>query len=155
VDGDMVEHVAEQLARVPGDASHLVVSVGGNDALSRGGMILHDRADSVAEVLLRLGEIGEEFRADYRRMLDAVLARGRPVTVCTIYDSVPGLGLGEIGEEFRSGYRRMFDAVLSRGKPVTVCTIYDSVPGLEVGERAGLCVFNDGSRARRSGGGWT
>jgi hypothetical protein len=95
VDGDMTTHVGEQLARVPADATHLVVSVGGNDALSRGGVILHQRAQSVAEVLQRLGEIGEEFRRGYVAMLDAVLALGRPVTVCTIYDSVPGLGRGE------------------------------------------------------------
>src|SRR5581483_7858735 len=43
-------------------------------------------AGSVAEVLDKLGKVGEEFRADYRAMLDRVLASKLPVAVCTIYE---------------------------------------------------------------------
>jgi hypothetical protein len=94
-DGDMTPHVAEQLARLPGDATHLVLSVGGNDALSRSGEVLLEERASFVEVLSRLSQIGEEFRNSYRQMLDAVLAHGKPTTVCTVYDSIPGLGRAE------------------------------------------------------------
>lgn len=33
VDGSVVDHVREQLVDLPNDLSHLVISVGGNDAL--------------------------------------------------------------------------------------------------------------------------
>ena len=84
VDGSVVEGVHRQLERVPAEATHLVVSAGGNDALGHAG-ILEERASSTAEVLLRLADAAEGFEAAYRRMLDAALARGRPVAVCTIY----------------------------------------------------------------------
>ncbi|HSU65676.1 MAG TPA: hypothetical protein VLJ39_02285, partial [Tepidisphaeraceae bacterium] len=40
---------------------------------------------------VRLSEIQREFEADYRAMLKGVLALGKSVAVCTVYDSVPGL----------------------------------------------------------------
>src|SRR6476661_6879619 len=46
VDGHTVEDIASQLPRVPADATHLVVSVGGNDALLASGM-LQQRASTV------------------------------------------------------------------------------------------------------------
>src|SRR5206468_1730447 len=36
-------------------------------------------------------EARAEFAADYRAMLDAVLARRKPTAVCTVYDAIPGL----------------------------------------------------------------
>ena len=85
VDGAGVADVERQLGRVPKDATHLVVSVGGNDALGHID-ILNRRARSAAEVLGMLADAVEPFEARYRRMLDAVLARGLPVTVCTVYN---------------------------------------------------------------------
>jgi lysophospholipase L1-like esterase len=84
VDGSVVRGVERQLAGAPTDASHLVVSSGGNDALGRAS-ILSERAGSVAEVLARLARIGDEFERDYRQMLKALLARRLPCAVCTIY----------------------------------------------------------------------
>lgn len=85
VDGAVVADVERQIARVPHEGSHLVVSVGGNDAL--GWIDILDRpASSVAEVLDLLGHIGNGFRPAYHRMLERVSARGLPVTVCTIYE---------------------------------------------------------------------
>ena len=85
VDGDITRDVEAQLVGVPPDATHLVVSVGGNDALGHTG-ILQQSARSVAEALTNLAGIAEGFERDYRRMLDAVLARHLPTTVCTIYN---------------------------------------------------------------------
>lgn len=84
VDGSVVEGVHAQLGRVPGGATHLVVSAGGNDALQRSG-ILNERANSTAEVLGRLADVAGEFEKGYRRMLDAARATGKPTAVCTVY----------------------------------------------------------------------
>ena len=85
VDGGVVADVPRQLARAPADASHLIVSAGGNDALRYSG-ILEARAGSVAEVLDHLSEIQRRFREDYRAMLETVLGRGVPSAFCTVYD---------------------------------------------------------------------
>jgi hypothetical protein len=85
-DGAVTAGVRDQLARVPPDATHLVVSVGGNDALGQVG-VLDQGAASVAEALERIASIRERFHAAYAAMLDAVLARGLPVAACTIYDA--------------------------------------------------------------------
>jgi lysophospholipase L1-like esterase len=85
VDGAVTGSVRGQLERLPTDATHLVVSVGGNDALRRQD-VLDLRVRSVAEALLRFAEVRDEFARDYRAMLDAVLGRGLPAAVCTIYD---------------------------------------------------------------------
>ena len=62
-----------------------MVSVGGNDALRRQD-VLEVRARSVAEALLALAEVRDGFALGYRAMLEAVLARGLPTAICTIYD---------------------------------------------------------------------
>src|SRR3954471_15215271 len=55
VDGHTVEDVAIQLPRVPADASHLVLSIGGNDALGAGGL-LGQPAATVGDGLAVLAE---------------------------------------------------------------------------------------------------
>lgn len=79
------------MEQLPEDASHLVVSAGGNDALEHSGLLLHEPAQSFAEVLSRLAEIHEQFQQDYRRMLESVLSHKKPTVVCTVYDSIPCL----------------------------------------------------------------
>jgi lysophospholipase L1-like esterase len=86
VDGAVVRDVERQLRTVPADATHLIVSVGGNDGLRNIG-VLREPARSVAEAVGRLAGVREEFATDYRAMLEAVLAHRRPVAVCTIYDA--------------------------------------------------------------------
>ena len=92
VDGHVIADVARQLARVPSDATHLVVSVGGNDALEHVGL-LERPAKSSAQVLGWLADAAEEFEARYRRMLARVLALGLPTTLCTIYNGNLGAPL--------------------------------------------------------------
>jgi hypothetical protein len=86
VDGGVTHDVERQLGRLPPDATYLVVSVGGNDALGYAS-ILEAGARSVAEAVERLAEIRERFGQDYERMLDRVLERRLPTAVCTIYDT--------------------------------------------------------------------
>jgi hypothetical protein len=94
-DGAGLAELERQVERLPADATHLVVSVGGNDALDYSGLILHEPAGSFAEVLSRLAEIQETFRREYRAMLERLLAHGRPTAVCTVYDAIPGLDPAE------------------------------------------------------------
>jgi hypothetical protein len=86
IDGSTTLDIARQLKRPPPDATNLVVSVGGNDAL-RQKDLLDEAASSVAEVLYKLGQIRNEFRTNYRSMLDGVMATKLPVAVCTIYEA--------------------------------------------------------------------
>jgi hypothetical protein len=90
-DGAGTAELARHLGHIPADATHLIVSVGGNDALDHSGLLLHESAGSFAEVLSRLGEIREQFQRDYREMLRLVLGRGLPTAACTVYDAIPGL----------------------------------------------------------------
>ena len=85
VDGDVIADVVRQLASMPADATHLVVSVGGNDALGYVGL-LERAASSSAQVLGWFADAAEAFEARYRQMLARVLARGLPTTLCTIYN---------------------------------------------------------------------
>jgi lysophospholipase L1-like esterase len=85
VDGAVTSDVLRQLECIPPDATHLVVSVGGNDALGHSG-VLDQAARSMAEAIWRLAHIREEFARGYGAMLEQVLRLGLPVAVCTIYD---------------------------------------------------------------------
>ncbi len=85
VDGAMVGDVPRQLDRVARDATQLVVSVGGNDAL-RQEAVLREPARSVGEALARLAQVRDRFHQDYRAMLNAILPGALPTAVCTIYD---------------------------------------------------------------------
>jgi hypothetical protein len=90
VDGHTVEDVESQLDRVPTDATHLVLSVGGNDALGTT-WLLAERAGTVRDALgVVAAELGK-FRAVYAAMLAKVLSLGKPTAICTVYDSIPAL----------------------------------------------------------------
>jgi hypothetical protein len=94
VDGNITENVANQLKSLPADATHLVVSAGGNDALGESS-ILSEASCTVGEALDRIHEVCTRFRHSYRRMLQALSAAGKPAAVCTVYDAIPGLGTAE------------------------------------------------------------
>jgi hypothetical protein len=88
VDGDVTAEVAGQLARLPADATHLFVSVGGNDALGEV-TVLGEPAVTVFDALSLLHDVQQRFRAAYLSMLRAVLAVGKSTAVCTVYDTIP------------------------------------------------------------------
>ncbi len=96
VDGSETTTMSVQLRKVPADASHLVLSVGGNDALGCSAVILHEPASSFREVLTRMEEIRSEFQRNYRSVLDTVLSHGTPLVVCTVYDAIPGVEAAEL-----------------------------------------------------------
>lgn len=85
VDGNVIADVPRQLAGRPRHASHLVVSVGGNDAL-RAAAVLEQPVQSVGHALAVLADVRARFLAAYGTMLDAVQAAGQPAALWTIYD---------------------------------------------------------------------
>jgi hypothetical protein len=62
----------------------------GNDALNAA-HVLFDNVRSVAEALVKLSAVREQFAEGYGAMLDAVMARKLPTAVCTIYDGYAGM----------------------------------------------------------------
>src|SRR5262245_62422949 len=73
VDGSVVENMRKQILDLPDDATHLVVSVGGNDAILNAG-ILQQQVVSSAEVFDKLADIAGEFEYRYCEMLQGVLS---------------------------------------------------------------------------------
>jgi GDSL-like Lipase/Acylhydrolase family len=90
-DGAGTAEIGRQFEQIPDDATHIIISAGGNDALDHCSLILHEPAESFAEVLFRLSEIREQFRLDYRKVLERALVLRKPIAVCSIYDAIPGL----------------------------------------------------------------
>lgn len=84
-DGSVLAGVAGQLAQSPREATHLVISAGGNDALGSAA-VLSAPSGSVADSLEKLAEVQSRFRASYAAMLDDILRQKLPTAVSTIYD---------------------------------------------------------------------
>src|SRR5215213_6735924 len=85
VDGDRIDDVPRRLTRLPGEATHLVLSVGGNDVLAHGDL-LQRPAHSVAEVLGLLADAASDFERRYRGLVARLLKQRLPLVVCTIYN---------------------------------------------------------------------
>lgn len=85
LDGAVIADVTGQLRKVASDATHVVISAGGNDALGQA-HVLDQKLGSMAEALDVLSGVREAFRAGYAAMLDEVLRRGLATAVCTIYE---------------------------------------------------------------------
>jgi hypothetical protein len=87
-DGSVTRGLIGQLARLPRDASHLVISAGGNDALGAS-HLLNQSVASVAEALSLLETAQRRFASDYQAAIRAVMETGLPAACCTIYDTPP------------------------------------------------------------------
>ncbi len=85
IDGNKVDDVYAQLEKLPKDATHLVLSIGGNNALSSIG-ILNEKVASSAEVFIKLANLREEFEQQYQKLLQSILKIGLPTAICTIYN---------------------------------------------------------------------
>ena len=90
VDGSTTANIPDQVQRLPKDATHLVLSVGGNNALteaSRLGISFFGFPDvPTSKALDTLAEISGDFEAQYRSAVEACLRPGLPLGVCTIYN---------------------------------------------------------------------
>ena len=85
VDGATTGGIDMQLGRLPADTSHLVMSVGGNDALASK-HILQAQVRTTGEALMLLSRAVAEFETSYRKAVNACLRKQLPLTVCTIYN---------------------------------------------------------------------
>ena len=84
-DGAVIANTLDQLDQVPRDATHLVLSAGGNDALRHTGVLL-EQASSVAQALGKIEPVRDRFARDYRGLLDRLATLQLPAAICTIYD---------------------------------------------------------------------
>jgi hypothetical protein len=109
VDGAVTTSVLRQLDRLPSDATHLVVSSGGNDALGASSLVSDD-SFSAAAGFQQLAEVQAEFQRDYREMLRALQEESKPTVLCTVYDSIPGLP-----QEAVTGLSVFNDVILREG----------------------------------------
>lgn len=85
IDGSTTDDVPAQLGRLPKDATHIVLSVGGNNALMQLD-VLDKSVSSVAEALGALAEIVADFEVRYRIAVAACVATRTSLAVCTIYN---------------------------------------------------------------------
>lgn len=84
-DGATTEGIPAQLAQLPQDATNLVLSVGGNNALMRENL-LQARVASTAEAIAMLADAVQDFETAYRRIIAACLARRMRLAICTVYN---------------------------------------------------------------------
>lgn len=84
IDGSTTEGIRKQLLETPDEATHLVLSVGGNDAILQSD-ILEMKAGSSADVLSKIADIQSEFEFRYQDCLAALRERNLLSAVCTIY----------------------------------------------------------------------
>jgi hypothetical protein len=85
VEGSVTTDISTQIPGIPATATHLVVSIGGNDGLSRAELLQHP-ARSVGDAVDQLAALRTGFQHNYHRMLGALLAVNKPLAVCTVYD---------------------------------------------------------------------
>ena len=95
-DGATVEAVFNQLDRIPPSATHLVLSVGGNDAIWIARDFFSRQSEDVRHALSLIGEACAEFSREYARLVGELRQLHLPLTLCTIYDAIPGLGAAEL-----------------------------------------------------------
>jgi hypothetical protein len=84
VDGTTTTNIGAQLDRVRKQVTHLVLSVGGNDALAHADL-LEAPVRSTGHALDLFGACLDEFESSYRDVLAALAELGRTLTICTIY----------------------------------------------------------------------
>ena len=84
-DGHMTVDIGHQLKQLPAGATHLILSVGGNDALMHSDFLMEE-AISVAQVLLQARALADAFGVAHGEVLNMLSKTGLPLAVCTIYD---------------------------------------------------------------------
>jgi lysophospholipase L1-like esterase len=85
VSGSRLADVPRQLARLPSDATHIVVSAGGNDLLDLGRQ-LRSGAGDLVQRFGRAAALLQDFNGRYAQMCRAVAERELIASLCTIYE---------------------------------------------------------------------
>ena len=107
VDGATIAELASQLRQVPQDASHLVISIGGNDAL-RNRDLLSLRVTSGGQALEACAARVTLFERAYRAAIEQAMRLERATAVCTIYNGA----LQEDAAAARMGLTLFNDVIL-------------------------------------------
>ena len=90
VDGDIIDDVHDQINDLPTDATHVFLSVGGNDAL-RIARIMNEKVHTVGEAMEIFTEIKSDFQARYRNLLTQIKEKVTNLYICTVHDTVPNI----------------------------------------------------------------
>ena len=97
VSGAVVNDVMEkQLVQIPDDTSHIVLSVGGNNALQWAREWFEKPTETIGSAVRALCSPVGGFTSQYEALVRQMLLRKTPVIVCTIYDSVPDFDPAEL-----------------------------------------------------------
>ncbi|VVT13727.1 SGNH/GDSL hydrolase family protein [Erythrobacter sp. EC-HK427] len=89
VDGSISEQVEGHLGDCPTDATHIVISSGGNDILHHAAM-LEQPCGNMAAAMDMLSEAQSVFAPAHRSLVEAAKAFAVPTAICTIYDANMG-----------------------------------------------------------------
>ncbi len=113
IDGDVTDGISKQLIRLPSEASHIFISVGGNDALGYLD-IFSKEINTVGEAFFLLSERRTVFEKQYHAMLEIALSFALPLTVCSIYYPRfhANIGLERVSELFNINGERMQEMVM-------------------------------------------
>ena len=87
VDGDKIADVSGQLRNLPSDATDLIVSIGGNDALGQSQLL--ELVEVPSDLPLVAAEVLRRFRPSYDSMIYDVKKTGCAVVLSTIYTEIP------------------------------------------------------------------
>ncbi len=85
IDGATTDDISLQLENISASTTHLVLSVGGNNAMLRADL-LEFPVSSTSEALLLLSEAVRDFEMSYRRVIEKCLNCRVSLIVCTIYN---------------------------------------------------------------------
>ena len=85
LDGTTTQDMGKQLTRIPKEATHLVLSLGGNDALAAA-HLLDMPVRSTGQALDLFREAVDDFSVSHGHVLDALVRGGVRLLVCTIYN---------------------------------------------------------------------
>jgi lysophospholipase L1-like esterase len=153
--------IAAQLERLPAGTSHLIVSVGGNDALGFAAM-LNEPARSVSEVIGRLADARQHFHEVYRQMIALLVDRDLSAAICTIYDANYGPDRGPLVTTALTVFndiitRCAFDAGLDLIDLRLICTEPGDYanpiePSIQGGGKIAARIADYVAQARRPGG---
>lgn len=90
-DGATTDWIPSQLEQIPESATHLFLSVGGNDALQVAPDLMRQECSTVEEALAHAHQTIREFHGRYLALIARLLQWNLPLSVLTIYDGVPNL----------------------------------------------------------------
>jgi lysophospholipase L1-like esterase len=84
IDGSFTHTVPAQLQCIPKEATQIVLSIGGNDALTHQDLLYENLQGS--RVLSILADAADEFGINYEKTVQMVRPLGKSLCLCTIYN---------------------------------------------------------------------